>query len=1261
MSMEVERDAQPPVEGNTSVSNQVPAKTTDNRTLAQLNALVHDAPTLDHRMNAALEAIQKDNTVDQNAAAPPDDAAHPSTHTLKMNRILDIKRAVNMPFTKDEWAFVQAEADLASMSKEYNPQLTSSDFDCQMQGLGESRGHLLENLRTPCVISCGCANIGIMQCQFHAGGECTAAKPCKGRRVQTLLDMHTCLTKQLGQAQADLKIADIGRGLSTPAGMEQRVRAGVVCDSMDCKLASGVEDINRRAENNMKTEQAANQSNGNARYGSADDEMANLMLIRRLFVDETITEEVARSMILDTANWTYWVSYRQRTFITTAKAFADNQAVLGTKFSRDALQTMMDDFAHIPITYFNTIVADHVVSAHEDGFGDHRNRKWKSYFNDLFKIRAPEPITTLFTWLRVMLWKQMGCRVCPTTGELVDVVDANNPAMALYRDGASFHNAVKPILDGFSSNKCKLKQRCTEEGETQGTRSSHISVQMAAAKKSTKEAATKIAFERRMFGSMMSTIFRSEAAAPDVDTVVHKNGVNGPVYAPACCATFGANNVHVADRVTNGAKCLGLDRLFPDLVDFSSNALLTLFLEGGTHEGNTTIKDKSGQRGWRVTPSTIVQGEIETPQPHRTRFETDLPAYIASSAMCPEAVHGAPRPATNAGALFNESFVPKVGVPSGLGLLVHNPGPEHLSSKDQVHNLAIQLQSSERLVAHAAAIRAALVDGTGVVLKDPATQDNLHAEWQRSPGPLTYEDLVGDPERLTRLSMATEGMLLCHDLHGRTLRPDSKCPDRAPPAYPEALVDHLRAFVSAGKAWRAPLPQAVLNKAFRRDPVQGLKKASIEKARQHAVTNYTSVVNQGLLDPDTYSLDAYTELEYGHFLLTNEIARNGLKKTWRDSVLKRMPTRSVAEQQLLKEVLLRSPSPVTIDRIYLVNEDPLGDSKEFPTHHAWEVKCDQLRDIGALDDELPPQPLSFAYWLHRRGIDPVERFSTDEDMRMLHATQLYRVRIQALKVQSAKARESMPIKFAKDSDLRKKYVAKYKRAIQDQYDAGCKELDLVHKLALGRWLYQDQRDSDGGLKYPTDDAMRAIEDEFVLEMKGRFTGGYAHAIERQRNIKSGRLSTVYDGATRNAGDVEMEREAAAGLRSFLLDNGVDLAAIDDDEDQPDHMEVADVIATLKTGASIVGGTVVAPVDNGDVDADLPPPNVELVDDEEPDQMKDNARKDQLANGTLTIFCADLDYYADGDWKSAKYVNPRAPLFGLPKPNTRKRKADAAPS
>ena len=200
--------------------------------------------------------------------------------------------------------------------------------------------------------------------------------------------------------------------------------------------------------------------------------------------------------------------------------------------------------------------------------------------------------------------------------------------------------------------------------------------------------------------------------------------------------------------------------------------------------------------------------------------------------------------------------------------------------------------------------------------------------------------------------------------------------------------------------------------------------------------------------------------------------------------------------------------------------------RSLPPTTRWEAKCNQLLDEGALDEDLPLEPLNFAYWLHRQGIDPIERFSTDEDMRMLHAVQLYRVRLQELKVQAAKAREHMPIKYRKNTDQRNRFVAKYKRAIQDQYDAGCKELDLVYKREVGRWLYQDQTKPDGDPKYPMDDAMRAIEDGFMREMKGRFTGGYAHALERQRNIKSDRLKSVYDGATRNAAELELGREVA---------------------------------------------------------------------------------------------------------------------------------------
>ena len=1247
-------DQQFVVVDDASASTQVPAKNPDKRTKEQLEDLILNAPRLDQRTKSAKEDMEKE------------------------------KRSLPTDAT-DATDSAGSEGEPKSMAPVYDPDTKSSEFERMMHGIPnhdrETETHYKpsEILRTPTVISCGCANLGIMQCKFQTGGTgttaCTAAEPGKGHWVQCLADIHTCMTKQTDKDEADRQIAALGRGLSTPEGMELRVRVGVVCDRMDCKLASGVEDTDRRVKNNLKDEQAANQSNGNARYGSAELLVENLLLIRRLFVEEKIDAATARSMVLDTANWTYWVSYRQRTFITTAKAFADNQTGLGTKFNRDALQAMLDDFAHIPTTYFNTIVADHVVSPDSHGFSERRNRSWESYFNDLFKKKAPDPLTSLFTWLRVMLWKQMGCRVCPTTGRLLDVVDANNPAIELYKDGMAFHHALKSTLDGFSSNKTKLEQRCTEVNLIQGTRSAHISIQMAAALKSTKDAATQIASERSMFGSMMNTIFRPETSAPDVDTVVHKN-LN--YYAPADCAIYLANNVHVADRVTNAALCLNFDALFPQYPNFSRTKLLTLFLQGGTGPENTTIKDSQGQRGWRVTPSTIVQGEIETPQPHRARFATDLPAYIASSAT---------GSAESTASLFNTSFVPKVGIPSGLGLLVPNPGPEHLSSKGQVHNLAIQLQSAESLAASAAAIRAALVDGAGVVLKQPDAQGDFHAKWLSSPEVLTYEDLVADPDLLTQLSVATTGMVQCHEFYGRTLRPDSKCPDRSPPAYPEALVDHMRAFLSAAEAWRAPLPQAVLNRAFRREPLHGLKHAPIKEAKLHAVTNYNNGVNQGLIDPAKYTIDAYTEINYTHFLLINEISRNRYKRTWRDSVLARMNTRPEAEQQRIAAAFADAAGDGSpIDRIYAFPEDPLGDASEFPNNHAWEAKCNQLLDLGHLDEDLPLEPLSFSYWLQRQGIDPRERFCTDDDMRMLHAVHLYRVRLQELRVQSAKAKEHMPIKHTRSSDQRARFVSKYTRAVQDQYDAGCKELDLVYKRALGRWLYQDQRNPDGTLKYPADDAMRAIEDDFVLEMNGRFTGGYAHAIERQRNIKSGRLSSVYDGATRHAGEMELEREVAAGLAPFLVDNGVDPA--DDDDDDEDerrrHTAVADVVASLATtGGTFVNGSIVnvATVEPGNVEAPAParvspPPAAAAGDDEmdtddpatenqdglrgiveaqidniaeevvddEVDKMQEDARKDKLAAGTLTIFSSDLDYSADADWKSVEYKNPRPALF-----------------
>lgn len=1330
-----EVDEQLVVEDDLLVATQVPAKKPDHRKLEQLKDLIRNAPTLDQRMKVALKDMKQANTIDQHAAAPDTSAPLTGRAADKMRTNIAAKREAKLPLDKLELAFDKAEGERESISKEYDPDLTYSDFERKMHGLSstnnagtDNAAPLPDNLRTPCVISCGCANLGIMKCQFHAGGECAAAKPCKGRRVQCLFEMHACLVVQLGsEEQADLQIAAIGRGLSTQAGMEQRVRAGVVCDSMDCKLASGVEDSKRRAEYNEKTEQAANQSNGNTRYGSADLCKANLKLVRRLFVTKKIDEATLRSMVLDTANWTYWVSYRQRTFITLAKAFAENQQILGTKFNRDALQTMLDDFAHIPITYFNTIIADHIASPRSHGFSERRNRDWDSYFNDLFKVRAPEPVTTLFTWLRVMLWKQMGCRR-DAAGKLKDVVDAENPAIDLYKDAMTFHRAMESILDGVSANKQKLKQRCTEEGETQGTRSAHISVQMAAAKKGAKDQASRVAFERRMFGSMMSNVFRGADAAPDVDMVVHKNL---DYYAPGCCTIYGANNVHMGDRVSNAAKCLNFDLLFKSDFpegDFSSRALLTLFLEGGTHTGNTTIVDSNGQRGWRVTAAEEVVGEVENAPLHRARFTAELPAYVPVqpgskigknySAGLP-LVHGAPRTSAGPAALFDEHFVPRVGVPSGMGMLMPKPDDEHLSTKDQLHKKSIRMQSAERILEYHKDIRTAILTGNGIDADKPMTQDRRdiqednYSTWRNGPEELAYDHLETElgAKQLAELATAAGQMLMWY---GRSLLPGEKCPTQAPLPYSKRLAYRLRAFVAEAAKWKDPLPQVVLSKAFRREPVEGLEHAPIKKAKHHAVTNYNSLVDEGVIDPNKYSIDSYTELEYKHSLLTNEVSRNRFKKTWRNSVLARMSTRTEAQQKRLNEAFLPLPSPVSIDRVYLLPEDPLGDAKEFATHHEWEAKCNQLLDEGALDEDLPLEPLNFAYWLHRQGIDPIERFSTDEDMRMLHAVQLYRVRLQELKVQAAKAREHMPIKYRKNTDQRNRFVAKYKRAIQDQYDAGCKELDLVYKREVGRWLYQDQTKPDGDPKYPMDDAMRAIEDGFMREMKGRFTGGYAHALERQRNIKSDRLKSVYDGATRNAAELELGREVAAShsLTPFLLDNGIDLSAIlVAEEAQSETKGVADVIASLEatydkdaeTGGTFVGGAVVTPDDDGDAEAapspTPTPPAAEpadaleetdemdvetaenstdlrsvvskkidtddsteaVEDDDEMSTMKEEALKDQLANGTLTVFRPEDDYYTDPDWENTVYKNPRPALFGrAPSAKPTKKRAEPAP-
>jgi len=358
------------------------------------------------------------------------------------------------------------------------------------------------------------------------------------------------------------------------------------------------------------------------------------------------------------------------------------------------------------------------------------------------------------------------------------------------------------------------------------------------------------------------------------------------------------------------------------------------------------------------------------------------------------------------------------------------------------------------------------------------------------------------------------------------------------------------------------------------------------------------------------------------------------------------------------------------------------------------MECNRRFDEGKLDKDMPPPPLNFAYWLHRQGIDPVERFATDADMRMLHGVQLYRVEIQKLKVWAKRRRdqlyEKMPPNLSKaekppvaesgDGDKpdwkakdaareerdrkliakRKKYLTDGHAEITDEYNKGYRYLDLVYKRMIGRWLYKDT--------YDRTSETQVLEDQFLREMRGRFTGGYAHALERQRNLHSGKMESVYDGAGRYAADKELERVAEAD----------DARASNLDTDEPSgHKGIEEVIQDINSGATFEGGQAVAPVMGDDTAAPPPaaesprPPPPPANADKAPEDNEDNddlrsvlrkkvgdadelmsktereaaqtaARKEQVANGTLTIFRSDADYTVITDWETVEYTNPPKP-------------------
>jgi len=1011
----------------------------------------------------------------------------------------------------------------------YNPDYATTDHDCQQAGLdtgpiGEDRmcdpikaGRII----TPAVTCSACAELRVWPCQYKRDGCETT-----GARVATLAQLHDCIRAQECDAAADEQIAALGKSLKKADGLQQRVRASVCCNNMNCKLAAGVESKVDRAAANESDNQAANQSKGNIRYRSADDFEDCIHLIRALKVKGLIDADAVYSMVLDTATWTYWTKTRQVKAITVGKAFVDMHEGMGLTYTTSTLQDMLDDFARLPLNFITTVIVDHINDERtSDTYGQRKDRSWKSMFDDLLKRSYPDPYTSLHCWIRMQAWIQGGCRQCPETGALLHTVNfrAMRPeGRNLFLGAESFHKAMFPYMQRLAASEEKLPMRCSERGFEYGKdQTGFVGNQISAALKSSKTGGLRKFQERRQISQLMKLLEGNHAEL--VSTQVHQ-AKSGHEYMPACNSLDAANNCHVARRVANFGRSMGWDDTYQKYarngLPFTAHAksvedcgsLITLFLQ----DQRCPVKK---QRGMEIVPAkpTTENSAMRNVYP-RDRLRIDilkrgLPTDVDTDEKF---MPRTKRMRNSASALFGEHFVPVRDVVSGMGLLVANPTSADLSAVDTELDERITLRAIERMQTYHAKIREAVADFVPVGTES-ALMDKQINEWKKAEE-LTEQMVRRTPEVVHALDLAAQDLITYAD-----------CKSKLCSAEIAGLVENLKGFHDAVLRYRAPLPQPVLSRAFRRVPVYEtgatLNAPSLHleaKEDGHCFKNYQRLVDAGMIDTEQYDFDKYRILDAEHATLRGHIHRNGYKKRWyTDLVASVLPgnmgTTWMNRTHMPVGILDKEGKPFeTLDLVCLVNEvveDNDADSEDVKLLKTWLKK----NPWSATVSETPPKPsMPFAAWLEGHQIYSAYHFPDDADLREQHATHLLREHQHALSVTTGKEVTAAKM-AAKDRDTKMKDAQK--RWIERKM-----ELDLETKRSIGRWLYQDQQNADGSLKYPEDESMLKYEADYVREMEKRFVGTAAHTRERQRKLTLGLEQSIYDATTRHAADLALYRE-----------------------------------------------------------------------------------------------------------------------------------------
>ena len=490
----------------------------------------------------------------------------------------------------------------------------------------------------PTVTGRGGLDFNKFGCQFGCAGcnsmDGEAALTTGGYDVQTAQELYkaTVLQKQAKHqgdpgggwsdaechsagARAVRELADtmLGNGLgnSSASGTRRAFALRVTCKNDLCMIAAGVMSHEERNKYINKSEQDANQQNGNKRYGSASLFQDNLTLLRMLYDEGALSTEHVRVLVMDLSLWTFWAEYRQREYIGTAIAVCMRDVDIGFPMPDACKQEFLNRMAQVPMNYINTVLFEHTVAsgypldlnkARHGGPREDGTRSWIADMEALLKHRYPDPNTTLQMYLNYKNWECMGKPTHAETGMPIHQIWDDRANRDIYNGAAALAKRLRPYLDDFHNFKVKLwyaaSPAAVDGQQPQHTTDYRTKALVGAVAQACglKSAGMRAEFER-----MLSESTHNAGRKQKCDALVHRVSVDPEIrYAPACNTLFFPCNSEVKHRYTYAARCWGVDGL--EYNGFSEKCIPALFL--------VPIRvGPNKQKGWKVAAPGWVADE----------------------------------------------------------------------------------------------------------------------------------------------------------------------------------------------------------------------------------------------------------------------------------------------------------------------------------------------------------------------------------------------------------------------------------------------------------------------------------------------------------------------------------------------------------------------------------------------------------------------------------------------------------------------------